>query len=444
MPLRATQPVPEALLPMSGQGLALTRPDLLLSIIVRTKRSRASELTSTSNLMSVPAPATVPAALQLKVPTEPRSITAGLPPLPLARSVPAPAPAVAPEDDSSPYSPAGSSPEVIEPSSSASGGAAFSSQLARLQREVAAKRAALALREQQQHQPQTEQRPPVNTAMFSSDRAGHQHHQHQHHQHQVQPTTPPYLAPPPGGSTLSRMSEDDLLAAAAAMEQHSSPTKQSLPPPGPGMPGNLIGQGMANIELAREEKGYGGYGGGWDSRGGFRGGFYRGRGGGGEPGPVWVDRRGRGGGWGDRRGRGGWDRGRDHEHHEHHGDWDRRDERRDRRDERDRGGRGGWRERESRGGDYRRDRRDYDRKDYRERDRDRDMERNRERNRPRHDNRRYEEGDRPRPSLGTEDWSDDEIRVESDNTGQNTSSLHLNVQEEINNFDKQFLPKSGE
>ena len=72
------------------------------------------------------------------------------------------------------------------------------------------------------------------------------------------------------------------------------------------------------------------------------------------------------------------------------------------------------------------------------------MERNRERNRPRHDNRRYEEGDRPRPSLGTEDWSDDEIRVESDNTGQNTSSLHLNVQEEINNFDKQFLPKSGE
>ena len=46
MPLRATQPVPEGLLPMSGQGLPLTRPDLLLSIIVRTKRSRASDLTS--------------------------------------------------------------------------------------------------------------------------------------------------------------------------------------------------------------------------------------------------------------------------------------------------------------------------------------------------------------------------------------------------------------
>ena len=46
MPLRATQPVPEGLLPMSGQGLPLTRPDLLLSIIVRTKRSQASDLTS--------------------------------------------------------------------------------------------------------------------------------------------------------------------------------------------------------------------------------------------------------------------------------------------------------------------------------------------------------------------------------------------------------------
>ena len=442
MPLRATQPVPEALLPMSGQGLPLTRPDLLLSIIVRTKRTRASELPSTSSLMSVPAPPTAPAALQLKVPAEPRSITAGLPPLPLARSVPAPAPAVAPEDDSSPYSPAGSSPEVIEPSS-ASGGSTFSTQLAKLQREVAAKRAALALREQQ-HQPQTEQRPPVNTALFSSDLAGHNQNQHQvQHQHQVQPTTPPYLAPPPGGSTLSRMSSEDLLAAAAAMEQHSSPTKQSLPPPGPGMPGNLIGQGMANIELAREEKGYGGYGGGWDSRGGFRGGFYRGRGGGGGgggQGPGWMDRRGRGGGgWGDRRGRGGWDRGRDHGDH---GDWDRRDERRDRRDERDRGGRGGWRERERWGGDYRRDRRDYDRRDYR--DRDRDRERERERNRPRHDNRRYEEGERSRPSLGTEDWSDEEIRVESDSSSQNTSSVHLDVQEEIANFDKQFLPKSGE
>ena len=111
---------------------------------------------------------------------------------------------------------------------------------------------------------------------------------------------------------------------------------------------------------------------------------------------------------------------------------------RDRRDDRDRGR---WRERERYGGDdYRRERRDMDRReprDYRER----------ERSRPRHDNRRYEEGDRPRPSLGTEDWSDDEIRVESgntSNTGQNTSNVHLDVQEEIANFDKQFLPKSGE
>ena len=426
MPLRATQPVPEALLPMSGQGLPLTRPDLLLSIIVRTKRSRAAPELS-SSILSVPAP------LQPRVSAESRSITAGLPPLPLARAVSAPAA----EDDSSPYSPAGSSPEVSEqpPVQTSSGGDLFSEQLARLQREVAAKRAELALREQQHHRPQTEQQQQQRGGGFQPVLPVGHH---------GPPTSPPFLPPGPGGSTLSRMSEDDLLAAAAAMEQHSSqpsPIKQSLPPPGPGMPGNLIGQGMANIELAREEQGYEGYegyegygnyggGGGWDSRGGFRG-FYRGRGGGGEPGQGWGDRRGRGGGgWGDRRGRGGWERGRDRDL------GDRRDDRRDRRD------RGGWRDRERWGGDYRRDRRDYDRRDSRDyRD---SRERDRERNRPRHDNRRYEEGERGRPSLATEDWSDEEIRVESDNSSQNTSSVHLDVQEEIANFDKQFLPKSGE
>merc|ERR1719471_2336599 len=106
----------------------------------------------------------------MKAPAETRSITAGLPPLPLARTVPAPALAPAAEDDSSPYSPAGSSPEVSEVPS-ASGGTGFSEQLARLQREVAAKRAELALREQNQHRPEV--RLPVNPAMFSSDLGGH-------------------------------------------------------------------------------------------------------------------------------------------------------------------------------------------------------------------------------------------------------------------------------
>ena len=114
---------------------------------------------------------------------------------------------------------------------------------------------------------------------------------------------------------------------------------------------------------------------------------------------------------------------------------------RDRRDDRDRGG---WRERDRDryGGDYRRDRRDLDRReprDYRERDRDRS----------RHENRRYEEGERSwrgrdnLANLGTEDWSDEEMRIESDSR-QNQPSGHMSVAEEIAGFDKQFPPKSGD
>merc|ERR1719158_2742573 len=87
-----------------------------------------------------------------------------------------------------------------------------------------------------------------------------------HAPQQVTPESqPPFQFPPaPGGpSSLSRMSDADLLAAAAAME------RPALPPPGPGMPGNLIGQGMANVELSKEEE----YGGHWDRRGGGRGDF---------------------------------------------------------------------------------------------------------------------------------------------------------------------------
>ena len=401
LPLRATQPVPEGLLPMSGQGLPLTRPDLLLTIIVRTKRTRAGEVQ--------PPPVQWKGPVSSGLPAVSRPLHSALPPVLQAAPITA-------GDGSSPYSPAGSSPEIISDSGAAAESAdGFSEQLARLQREVAAKRAELAKREEQQQQ---QARPEPFTPNFQPH------------------SFPPRAGGEPGhgGSTLSRMSADDLLAAAAAMEQQS-PSKQSLPPPGPGMPGNLLGQGRGNVDLGMEDDGYG-----WDRRGGHHGG-HRGRGGQG-----WGDRRGRGGGggWGDRRGRGGWDRGRERD-----GDWDRRDDRdwrtRDRRDDRDRGS---WRERDRWGGDsFRRDRRDYDR-DYDRREPRDYRERERERSRPRHDGRRYEETSRHRggrenlSGLGTEDWSDDEMRIDSDNS-QNTANIHMNVAEEIANFDKQFPPKSA-
>ena len=64
-------------------------------------------------------------------------------------------------------------------------------------------------------------------------------------------------------------------------------------------------------------------------------------------------------------------------------------------------------------------------------------------------NRRYEEGERSwrgrdnLSNLGTEDWSDEEMRIESDSR-QNQPSGHMSVAEEIAGFDKQFPPKSGD
>merc|ERR1712115_406463 len=54
---------------------------------------------------------------------------------------------------------------------------------------------------------------------------------------------------PSGQSSLSMLSDADLLAKAQSMEG-----ARPLPPPGPGMPGNLLGQGVGNLELHREEE----------------------------------------------------------------------------------------------------------------------------------------------------------------------------------------------
>merc|ERR1719308_799894 len=54
---------------------------------------------------------------------------------------------------------------------------------------------------------------------------------------------------PSGQSSLSMLSDADLLAKAQSMEG-----ARPLPPPGPGMPGNLLGQGVGNLELQREEE----------------------------------------------------------------------------------------------------------------------------------------------------------------------------------------------
>merc|ERR1712115_726790 len=74
---------------------------------------------------------------------------------------------------------------------------------------------------------------------------------------------------PSGQSSLSMLSDADLLAKAQSME-----SARPLPPPGPGMPGNLLGRGVGNLELHREEER-----GGWERGEGNSGGGFRGRGG---------------------------------------------------------------------------------------------------------------------------------------------------------------------
>ena len=236
MPLGSAQPMPSALLPMSGQGLPDTRPDLLLTIIVRNRRTRPNDPLPSTSLSFKQAPST-PAFPPVR-----SKILPNLPPPFVPPTLPTPV--MAADDDNAPYSP-GSSPEELglhqAPKSEDLG---LTEKLARLQAEVAAKRAALAMREHE-HVPAPEppMQQPVGGFFGPGQNVG-----------MFQPNMPPQappIQPPPfistsanqppfpfpvankpmgGGSSLSRMSDADLLAAAAAMEQ--PPVKKALPPPG--------------------------------------------------------------------------------------------------------------------------------------------------------------------------------------------------------------------
>ena len=52
----------------------------------------------------------------------------------------------------------------------------------------------------------------------------------------------------------TRLSDTELLAKAQSME-----ARAPLPPPGPGMPGNLMGQGVGNLMQQQQEMGAGQY-----------------------------------------------------------------------------------------------------------------------------------------------------------------------------------------
>ena len=235
MPLGSGQPMPSALLPMSGQGLPDTRPDLLLTIIVRNRRTRPNDPIPSTPLPfkqapSISAPVFPPARAKILPRLPPPLLPPSLPP-----------PVAAADDDNAPYSP-GSSPEELGANQPQGGDPGLAEKLARLQAEVAAKREALAMREQDKApEPPLQQPlggffgPRPNVGMYP----------------QGMPPQAPPIQPPPfistsanqapfpfpvankpmgGGSSLSRMSDADLLAAAAAMEQ--PPVKRNLPPPG--------------------------------------------------------------------------------------------------------------------------------------------------------------------------------------------------------------------
>ena len=142
MPLRAVQPVPVALLPMSGAGLPSTRPDLLLSIIVRSKRSRASDVAPSKSSVKDALPSSAPR--QSSSSYKPTLPSALLPPKSQSKSGPNLSslpmipglglPLSTADDDDTPYSP-GSSPEppvtTLTPPDTG-----LSEKLARLQAEV--------------------------------------------------------------------------------------------------------------------------------------------------------------------------------------------------------------------------------------------------------------------------------------------------------------------
>ena len=228
MPLDKTHPVPEALLALSGQGLPVARPDLLLTIIVRTKRSRAAD-----SVASKPAPSSLSLPSLALPPYKPPAAVPKLPP------PPARLPPVAADDDNDPYSP-GSSPELLDTSLPGSGSQpratvdlGLTEKLARLQAEVSAKRAALAEREQLQLQPGPSTAGP--SSVFAADMLGQQQARAPPpHQPPFGAPFAPFSAPPPSlgpaASSLSRMSDTDLLAAAEA----NTAGPRTLPPPGEG------------------------------------------------------------------------------------------------------------------------------------------------------------------------------------------------------------------
>merc|ERR1719278_561083 len=291
MPLGKDQEVPPALLPLEGQGLPQNRTNLLLSILVRTKRHRPGDV------LTMPDPIKMP-----NLPKQP-----ALPPLPTAARRPGTAnlpsalsnlPPIETIDDDSPYSPTedspqpGASPKFKPKTSQDVGG--FTEKLAKLQAEVAAKRAELKRREAgsavTSGSGPLPPLPPFNLPVYSTD--------------VVEPNAPPTsmgldnrianiigsggLAglggggglgsfirgpshnmghPPPmaaghphamgnpvghGGGMMDPMRGGGSLVAGGSMGPRGPP--RPLPPPGPGMPGNLLGQGVGNLELAREEE----------------------------------------------------------------------------------------------------------------------------------------------------------------------------------------------
>ena len=412
MPLSSESPVPSSLLPLSGQGLPPSRSDLLLTIIIRTKRVRPGQ----------PPPAPPPL-----VKPGPRLVEPLVPSLPL-------------DPGSSTYSPPGSSPEyplpdpspqkdspAFKPKTSNDGG--FTEKLAKLQAEVAAKREELKKREAVLSPPEYHTPAPYpipNLPMFTTDvaqsRPGLNTNMMGQQTNMIgqgssnmlgqgsislmgqPPNMMLSMRSPSGQSSHSMLSDADLLSKAQSMQG-----ARLLPPPGLVMPGNLLGQGVSNLELQREEER-----GEWDRGENRSGRGFRGRGG-----REW-----------DRKGA-NWDNRRDF------GDWGDRGIDRDRRDSDWRDRRGGGRR------DSDRDR-DWGGGEWNGRGGRNDFERGNERRKLSERSRDSDSGSRGGGwrkgnvrCSGGPDWNDYEHRGES-------SDFHRNIAAELANFDKQYLPPGGQ
>merc|ERR1719319_1505731 len=337
MPLSSGDPVPACLLPFDGPGLEPNRANILLAILVRTRRKRAGD---------PPIPAVPSKAAKVhKPPPPPLPTDDANNYLPTDKRLAPPPPTSDPDDlpyspeDNEPYSPPDGiadsddyltsiqvkTEEPYTPSSVADGGGyktamdmvttqtatnvtgdqshpekmsdssgGFTEKLAKLQAEVAAKKAELAMREASlgmnvAHKPAMplSSRPnqqfssafstdvmeknksgidlaalpqPITNILFGGGPPGPLN----------KTPLPPKLPMPPlpmqmpmGGhqmgasftqpqqSSLNRMSDAELIAKAEAMDMPGH-GRGPLPPPGPGMPGNLQGQGIGNIALMEQ------------------------------------------------------------------------------------------------------------------------------------------------------------------------------------------------